>query len=64
MTKCRKLFPTVKRTCSRFLGLLLSFCLLLEVGISAQAEGDIQMENTCGGVAAVFNPVSGGRSTW
>lgn len=52
MTKCRKLFTTMA-------GLLLSFCLLLEAGISAQAEGDGQMENTCGGVAAVFNPGSG-----
>ena len=59
MTKYRKLFTTVRRNCSRFLGLLLSLCLLFEAGISAQANGDSQVENTCGGVAAVFNPGSG-----
>ncbi|MCI8543249.1 MAG: SH3 domain-containing protein [Lachnospiraceae bacterium] len=59
MAKYRKLFTTVRRNCSRFLGLLLSLCLLLEAGISAQANGDSQVENTCGGVAAVFNPGSG-----
>ena len=59
MAKYRKLFTTVRRNCSRFLGLLLSLCLLLEAGISAQANEDSQVENTCGGVAAVFNPGSG-----
>ena len=48
MTKCRKLFSTVA-------AVLMSICLLLEAGISARASAD----NTCGGVAAVFNPGSG-----
>ena len=51
MTKCRKLFTTAA-------GLLLSLCLLLETGMSAQASEDSYVEKTRGGVTAVFSPGS------
>ena len=58
MTKRRKLFTAVERNCSRFLGLLLSLCMMLQMDLIARADGDDYMDQTRGGVTAVLNPGS------